>query len=294
MWYRYEVKNKTLKSLIIFLVLIAVLVIFIPYSVTLYQKILEQKAQTDALNKISNDQLAAIKAAKAKEKAEADAKEKIYLTGKFDQSTSSLFTVVPQKYNVSGYKMYLRKETLAAFQDMAEAARKDGVNLNIASATRNFDYQKGLWDSKWTGKMLESGENLAKTIPDSLQRFQKILEYSAVPGTSRHHWGTDIDLNAATPEYFETAEGEKVYDWLTENAATYGFCQPYTAKDESRLTGYNEEKWHWSYLPLSKTFTEEYKSLVTSDDISGFDGDENVSKMDLIDDYVLGINKECL
>ncbi len=287
-------KNKTLKFSILFLVLVLVTLILIPYSVTLYQKILVQKAQTDVLDKISSDQLAQIKAQKAKEKADADAKEKIYLTGKFDPSTAPSFTVVPQKYNVSGYKMYLRIETLDAFKDMAEAASKDGVDLNIASATRNFDYQKGLWNNKWIGVTLVNGDNLSKTIPDSLERFKKILEYSAVPGTSRHHWGTDIDINAATPEYFDTAPGEKVYDWLTENAATYGFCQPYSEKDVDRLTGYNEEKWHWSYLPLSKKFTEEYKSLVADDDIKGFDGDENVSKMDLINDYVLGINKECL
>ncbi len=222
------------------------------------------------------------------------AEEKIYLLGKFDQSKRDDFAAVPKIFNVSGYTMYLRHETLDAFTQMATAAKKNGITLKIASATRNFDYQKGIWESKWNGTTLVDGKNLSKTLPDSQDRFYKILEYSAVPGTSRHHWGTDIDINGASVEYFETEEGGKVYDWLTENAAQYGFCQPYTAKGVDRLAGYNEEKWHWSYVPLSRGFTNEYKKIITEDDISGFLGDENVKGQNLINNYVLGVNSQCL
>jgi D-alanyl-D-alanine carboxypeptidase len=218
------------------------------------------------------------------EKAKEDMVEKIYLLGEFDPSQDKNFTRVPENYSVSGYTMYLRKETLDAFLQMAQAAKNDGVILKIASATRNFDYQKNIWNTKWY--------NLAQM--SDLQKFEKILEYSAVPGTSRHHWGTEIDINAATPEYFETEEGAEVYDWLAKNAAIYGFCQPYTAKGTERKTGYDEEKWHWSYTPLSKQFTEDYSELITNDDIKGFDGDQYVAQENLISDYVLGINPECL
>ena len=228
------------------------------------------------------------------QRIEKEAEEKVYLLGKFNQSQREDFAPVPAEYNIAGYKMYLRKETLNAFENMAEAALKDGVELNIASATRNFDYQKDLWNKKWTGTTLVGLQDLSKSIPNGLDRFKKILEYSAVPGTSRHHWGTDIDINGATPEYFETEKGEQVYAWLTTNAPSFGFCQTYTLKGSARLTGYNEEKWHWSYLPLSRTFTEEYKNLIKDSDISGFDGDQYVQNFDLINDYVLSINPECL
>jgi len=235
-----------------------------------YQKFLvAQKAQIETEIKIAQD-----------------AKEKIYLLGKFDPSTRDDFAPVPTTYGISGYKMYLRKETLDAFLQMALAADKDGVDIKMASATRNFIYQKNLWNNKWVG--------FAKSVPDGMERFEKILEYSAVPGTSRHHWGTDIDINAATPQYFNTEQGEKVYNWMTKNAWIYGFCQPYTAKNENRPEGYNEEKWHWTYLPLAKTFTEDYKNLVNDSDISGFDGDQYVSGQDLINKHVLGINPDCL
>lgn len=226
----------------------------------------------------------------AEQKSEQNAAEKIYLLGQFDPSQNPDFAIVPAQYGVSGYQMYLRKETLVAFLEMADA-EKNGVILKIASATRNFIYQKNLWNAKW--------QNFSKTIPDGLAVFKKILEYSAVPGTSRHHWGTEIDINAATPEYFETEAGEKVYDRMTKNAWEFGFCQPYNQKinaenDNGRDTGYSEERWHWSYLPLSINFTEQYKSLITEADIKGFDGDQYVAGQNLIKNFVLGINPKCI
>lgn len=228
------------------------------------------------------------------ERIKKEAEEKAYLMGKFDPTVNKDFISVPAEYNVGGYKMYLRKETLEAFLKMAEAANKEKIDLKIASATRNFDYQKNLWNNKWTGYTLVEKKDLSKSIPDGLLRFKKILEYSAVPGASRHHWGSDIDINDANPAYFNGIKGAKEYDWLLKNATNFGFCQPYNQKDLERSTGYNEEKWHWSYMPISKKLTRDYATLVREKDISGFMGDEYVAEQDLINDYVLGINKDCI
>ena len=230
----------------------------------------------------------------ALKEAEEKIQQKIYLMGKFDPTQREDFVLIPKKYTTNENKMYLRKETLAAFLKMQEAADKNKIDLKITSATRNFNYQKNIWNNKWTGITLVDGKNLSKSIPDGLERFKKILEYSATPSTSRHHWGTDIDINDANPEYFETEKGKKVYEWLVINAPLFGFCQPYNLKGTDRATGYNEEKWHWSYLPLSKTFTEKYKNLIKNEDIVGFLGDEYVPKLNLINDNVLGINSACL
>jgi len=179
----------------------------------------------------------------------------------------------------------LRNETLNSFMEMSDAAAKDGVNLKIASATRNFEYQENIWNNKW---------NALPASMDGLTKFKTVLDYSATPGTSRHHWGTEVDIDNANPQYFNTKEGKEVYNWLSKNASTYGFCQPYTAKGPERSTGYNEEKWHWSYVPLSKTFTEEYAKIISPSDLGGFDGDQYVPQLNLINNYVLGINPECL
>jgi LAS superfamily LD-carboxypeptidase LdcB len=216
-----------------------------------------------------------------------EAEEGIYLMGKFNPVERTDFVLIPAKYVAAGAsqsKMYLRKETSEAFLEMQSAADEDDIDLKIASATRNFDYQKELWNKKWNNF---SGF-------DEEDRFEKILEYSAVPGTSRHHWGTDIDINDATPEYFDTERGEEVYEWLVANAPMFGFCQTYSKKDESRKTGYHEEKWHWSYLPISRELTEEYKNLIGDEDIKGFLGDEYAGNFNLINDYVLSINPDCI
>jgi D-alanyl-D-alanine carboxypeptidase len=220
--------------------------------------------------------------------------KRVYLLGQFEPSSRKDFVLIPSKYLMGGTKMYLRKETYNAFVKMRNAALKDKITLNIASATRNFNYQKGLWEKKWTGVTLVDGGKLPITTPDELMRFEKILEYSAAPGTSRHHWGTDIDINGADTKYFETKTGKKVYAWLVKNASTYGFCQPYNKKDENRLSGYNEEKWHWSYTPLAKDFLKDYLALITDEYITGFLGDTQVKNLYLIPNYVASINPECI
>lgn len=247
----------------------------------------------DLRQKKENEEIELAKKA-AIRKAQEEAKEKIYLLGKFDPAQMENFVEVPEQYNISGHKIYLREQALYAFSKMAEIALKNNVDLKIASATRNFDYQKDIWEKKWSGTTLVEKKDLSKSIPDGKERFEKILEYSAVPGTSRHHWGTDIDINAATPEYFKTDEGEKVYEWLTKNAFLFGFCQTYAQKGSERQIGYSEEKWHWSYLPLSRTFMQEYKNLIKDTDISRFDGDEYVEGENIINNYVLGINPDCI
>jgi LAS superfamily LD-carboxypeptidase LdcB len=175
---------------------------------------------------------------------------------------------------------------------MSNEAEKAGIVIKIASGTRNFNYQKSIWENKWNGKTLVDDKNLSTEIPDGVERFKKILEYSAAPGTSRHHWGTDIDINGITPGYFYTKEGKASYDWLVKNAPRFGFCQSYNEKN-SRLNGYNEERWHWSYIPTARIFMEEYKKLVKEEDINGFLGDSYVKDLDLINNYVLSINPEC-
>ncbi len=210
-------------------------------------------------------------------------KMRAYLTGRFDQTKHPDFVIISERYSMGGVRMYLRKEAYADFIRMHQAAARDGVNLLIASATRNFDYQTMLWNRKWSTYR-----------GDEVERFNKILEYSAAPSTSRHHWGTEIDINGADPAYFSTPVGIRVYDWLSKNAKDYGFCQTYNEKGGDRMTGYNEEKWHWSYLPLARDFTQEYKEIVNEEDIYGFGGDTLVAELNLIENYVLGINPECL
>lgn len=215
-----------------------------------------------------------------------------YIMGKFDPKEDKRFVEVDKKF-ASRSGLYLRKEAYEAFLRLVEEAKKDGLSFKILSATRNFDYQKGIWERKWNGQTLVGGKNLSKTIIDEVERAKKILEFSSMPGTSRHHWGTDFDLNAFENSYFEKGQGKQEYEWLVRNAGKFGFCQPYSKKDELRPFGYNEEKWHWSYNPLSKTFTQLAELKLKAEMITGFDGSNAATKLKVVHHYVLGINNEC-
>lgn len=179
---------------------------------------------------------------------------------------------------------FLRKPVAEAYLRMKEAAARDGVSLRLISATRTFADQRRIWERKWK----------ALDVADPAERALRIMTYSSMPGTSRHHWGTDLDLNSLSPRWFvDTAEGRKVYGWLTLHAKEHGFCQPYTAKGAARTTGYAEEKWHWSYQPLSSAFLKQYLQTIKPADIAGFTGAETAAAVRSIEDYVGGVDPAC-
>ncbi|MBX7243642.1 MAG: M15 family metallopeptidase [Bacteroidia bacterium] len=210
---------------------------------------------------------------------------KEYLLGKFKFESHPDFIKVEKTHTNRYGEAYLRKEAYAAFVKMYDAALKDGVKLLIISATRDFERQKEIWNGKWKGKYAG--------VSGAANRASEILTYSSMPCTSRHHWGSDMDLNDLSNEHFEKGEGKKIYEWMLKHAHEYGFCQPYTPKGTERPYGYNEEKWHWSYMPLSKPFLAQYLQSVTLNDISGFEGSEVKTELDVIQHYVAGINKDC-
>ena len=113
-----------------------------------------------------------------------------------------------------------------------------------------------------------------------------------MPGTSRHHWGTDIDINSTEVEYFKTPQGIREYEWLTQNASKFGFCQPFNSTD-SLKNSYQTEKWHWSYVPLSTVFLRAYGKKVDYSYLKGFSGCETATKLDVIKNYVLDVNTDC-
>ena len=216
-----------------------------------------------------------------------------YIMGKFDPVTHPDFEIIPIQY-ADRDSLFLRKDALADFIRMHDAAMKDSIKLVIRSATRNFKSQKNIWERKWNGTtILSDGINAATDISDPKERALKILEYSSMPSTSRHHWGTDIDLNAFNNKWFESGKGLKLYTWMLNNAHQFGFCQPYTEKGEERPDGYNEEKWHWSYTPVSRPLLEQAKSKLKNEMILGFLGHEQAVAIDVISKYVLGINSQC-
>ncbi len=84
-----------------------------------------------------------------------------------------------------------------------------------------------------------------------------------------------------------------IYKWLVKYAGKYGFGQPYTS---GRDSGYNEEKWHWSYLPLAKQFLQAWNTLYLSNPSAFnrknlFMGSEYAGHLAPV--YVNSISREC-
>jgi hypothetical protein len=93
-----------------------------------------------------------------------------------------------------------------------------------------------------------------KTRLSDQEREREILVASAAPGISRHHWGTDFDLFSLNPRNF--LPGQPFHDewtWMRKNAIQHGFIQPYQPHDFEHA--YMEERWHWSYAPISQALT---------------------------------------
>ena len=122
-----------------------------------------------------------------------------------------------------------------------------------------------------------------------------------MPSTSRHHWGTDFDIGfdrkaiSLTNAAFERGKGLKAYKWMLANAPKYGFCQPYkgspSSRNKSYRLGYQEEKWHWSYMPLSKVYLKKYSQALGQIKPRGFAGDR--VGQSLFKNYVFNVAAEC-
>lgn len=161
-----------------------------------------------------------------------------------------------------GEGINLRKEAHDAFLAMKKAAYSDGIDLKIVSSYRSFDRQELIWERKYIKYTEDKG-----MAP--LTAIEKIIEYSTIPGTSRHHWGTDIDVidgyrktngDVLVPEKFEAGGPfEDFKNWMDGNAHKFDFHLVYTKNPKRR--GFKYEPWHYSYAPISIPMLTAYRRL---------------------------------
>lgn len=178
-----------------------------------------------------------------------------YLTGNYSEKD-----LVPYKNPGENRVFHLNEETRDAFRKLVQSFRTEHPEVKqipiIISAFRSFDHQKRIWENKFTGRQRMRLPVEGKSPSEIIAL---ILEYSSAPGTSRHHWGTDFDLNSLQNQYFEAGgKGEFLYKWLLQNASRFGFCQPYNEWQKRNKKGYREEKWHWSYVPVANRLQKEW------------------------------------
>ena len=152
----------------------------------------------------------------------------------------------------------LLPEVCGAFKQMQAAAAQNDVDIQIVSSYRSFDRQLQIWQNKWSGKatLLDANEKTLDASPLSdRQKVHAILTWSALPGASRHHWGTDLDVydkksveqnqhdfQLVCSEY-DQGPCTKLNNWLNEHATKFGFNLPYAEYNG----GIAREPWHLSF-----------------------------------------------
>ena len=152
----------------------------------------------------------------------------------------------------------LLPEAFIKFKQMQNDAKKEGVEIEIVSGYRSYEKQKSIWNNKYN-------KNFERRI-FGIKNINRIIQYSTLPGTSRHHWGTDIDIidKRFIPKgdllieknYTENGIYSELFSWMKKNSSKYGFYLVYDDSPERK--GFNFEPWHYSYKPLSMIFLQRF------------------------------------
>ena len=163
---------------------------------------------------------------------------------------------------------YVHASVVKPFVGLREAASRSGFDVLINSGFRSFERQLSIWNRKASGELAVLDSHARPIDISRLTDHEltfAILRWSALPGASRHHWGTDVDVfdAAARPAGYEIQlvpseyEGEGFFAsfsaWMDERIASgtsFGFFRPY---DRER-NGVAPERWHLSYAPVANEF----------------------------------------
>jgi LAS superfamily LD-carboxypeptidase LdcB len=198
-----------------------------------------------------------------------------------------------------GEDINLRKEAHDAFVEMRKAALADGIDIKIVSGYRSFDRQAAIFERKYL-KYTDDGM-------EPLDAIEKIIEYSTIPGTSRHHWGTDVDLIDGNPsvdgdvlvanKFGTDGPFEKFKLWMDENSEKFDYYLVYTNNPKRR--GFKYEPWHYSYAPLSRPMLKTFRlknilKQLKAEDFLGSDDLTTEFVKTYIEDNILDINPELL
>ena len=182
---------------------------------------------------------------------------------------------------------FLQAEAAKAFQGLQQSAVNNGFNLQPVSSFRDFARQQLIWNGKFSGERKvhdDFGTALELGQLDDWQKCLAILRWSALPGASRHHWGTEIDifdpdllpqgktLQLEPWEYEKDGYFFELSEFLTENLPHFDFALPFMQMPKNKKIG--REPWHISYLPLAEQAKQRFSKGVLlqaweNEDIAG-------------------------
>lgn len=174
--------------------------------------------------------------------------------------------------------LQINHEMLPALIALRNEARHAGFLLEMTSAFRGFDQQLSIWNAKARGERTlfnDQGVALDYSTLSPQEIVFAILRWSALPGSSRHHWGTDIDVfdKSRMPEDYKVQllpqetvpEGifGEFHLWLDKNLERFDFYRPYAID----TGGIAPEKWHLSYKPLADIYMKKLTCKIVEETI---------------------------
>lgn len=191
------------------------------------------------------------------------------LTGQTDTHLQSV--LVGQK------AFHIHPQVSADLLALRQAALHAGFNLCIASGFRSFERQLSIWNQKMTGQkpiLDEQSQPLEIATLSEKEKVLAILRWSALPGTSRHHWGTDFDVydRDALPENtrlllepweYLSGHQNKFYQWLSANLTQFGFFLPY-----QHGQGVGFEPWHISHKQTAQQCLSQLSESLLSEQLA--------------------------
>ncbi len=178
--------------------------------------------------------------------------------------------------------MLVHQEIVGPLLGLQQQAAESGFDLQLCSGFRSFERQRHIWNSKLSGLrpvVDDNGVALELAALNPWQQIQAVLRWSALPGASRHHWGTDMDIYdaAAMPAEYqiqltpEEVEGQGIFapmhDWLDGQLAHWDFYRPY-AKDTG---GIAPERWHISFRPIAENYARNLTADVLAERLKSSD-----------------------
>lgn len=208
-----------------------------------------------------------------------------------------LLGLIRPELHGDGFNM--QKPAADAFDAMTADAAKVGIDMYSQSSYRGFDHQKRIWNRKY------NWYRNRQMTPE--QSILAIMRFSSMPGGSRHHWGTDVDIIDKAPghegsllteeNYINNGVFRDLYAWLLEHANSYGFHLVYT--DVEDRVGFAFEPWHWSYADISIPYLKDYleldvQALIPIEELDGHEHLDETHFQRYRDEWVMGINPELL
>lgn len=187
----------------------------------------------------------------------------------WQQATGNDATHLTEFEDSLGKVVLVNQQIVEDLQKLLFEAKQDGIEIAIVSAFRDFAKQLSIWNDKWQGYrpvLSRHGRPLNITKMSDIERYKAISLWSAMPGLSRHHWGTDLDIFDAEAirsgyqvelvpsEFNPNGPCAKLNTWMQNNLEELGFFRPY----KEYRNGVSVEPWHISHIQTTSQIMHQF------------------------------------